>query len=322
MSTNAARVVTPTMLILWIFLASLPLWIERAGLYPYIGVEILIWSIYALAFNLLLGTAGLVSFGHGAYFGVGAYAFGLAQFNLSASLWVCLGVAFLAAALAGVLVGLFISHRRGIYYAFMTIAFGQIFWTIAIKAYAVTGGEDGLLKIARPPAELGLIAFDLGDNFALYYFVLAVFMVVTAALWRLVHSPFGRVLSATRQSETRAAHLGYPVWRYKLTAFAISAAVSGLAGALFAMAQRSAFPDVMAVNQSGLIIMMTLVGGGLVSFWGPVIGVAVFLLARDLIGALTFAWMIYFGLLFMAVMLFKPEGIAGLVQDMVKRWRR
>jgi branched-chain amino acid transport system permease protein len=319
---NEARLVTPAMVGLWLFLASLPFWIERAGLYPYIGVEILIWSIYALAFNLLLGTAGLVSFGHGAYFGVGAYAFGLAQFNLSASLWVCLAVAFLAAALAGLLVGLFISHRRGIYYAFMTIAFGQIFWTIAIKAYAVTGGEDGLLKIARPPADLGLIAFDLADNFALYYFVLAVFAVVAVALWRLVHSPYGRVLAAIRQSETRAAHLGYPVWRYKLTVFVISAAVSGLAGALFAMAQRSAFPDVMAVNQSGLIIMMTLVGGGLVSFWGPVIGVAVFLLARDLIGALTFAWMIYFGLLFMAVVLFKPEGIAGLAQDWMKRWRR
>ena len=253
---------------------------------------------------------------------MGAYAFGLAQFNLAANLWVCLGVAILAAGLAGLLVGLFISHRRGIYYAFMTIAFGQIFWTIAIKAYGITGGEDGLLKIARPPADFGFAAFDLRDNFALYYFVLAVFAMVVVALWRLVHSPYGRVLAAIRQSETRAAHLGYPVWRYKLTVFTISAAVSGLAGALFAMAQRSAFPDVMAVNQSGLIVMMTLVGGGLVSFWGPVIGVAVFLVARDVIGGLTFAWMIYFGLLFMAVVLFKPEGIAGLAQDWMKRWRR
>jgi branched-chain amino acid transport system permease protein len=319
---NEARLVTPAMVGLWLFLASVPLWIERAGLYPYLGVEILIWSIYALAFNLLLGTAGLISFGHGAYFGVGAYAFGLAQFNLAGNLWICLGAAILAAGLAGLLVGLFISHRRGIYYAFMTIAFGQIFWTIAIKAYGITGGEDGLLKIARPPADFGFAAFDLRDNFALYYFVLAVFAVVVVALWRLVHSPYGRILAAIRQSETRAAHLGYPVWRYKVTVFTLSAAVSGLAGGLFAMAQRSAFPDVMAVNQSGLIVMMTLVGGGLVSFWGPVIGVAVFLVARDVIGGLTVAWMIYFGLLFMAVMLFKPEGIAGLAQDWIKRWRR
>ena len=319
---NEARLVTPAMVGLWLVLASVPLWIERAGLHAYLGVEILIWSIYALAFNLLLGTAGLISFGHGAYFGVGAYAFGLAQFNLSGNLWICLGTAILAAGLAGLLVGLFISHRRGIYYAFMTIAFGQIFWTVAIKAYRITGGEDGLLKIARPPADFGFAAFDLGDNFALYYFALAAFAVVVVALWRLVHSPFGRVLAAIRQSETRAAHLGYPVWRYKLAVFALSAAVSGLAGGLFAMAQRSAFPDVMAVNQSGLIVMMTLVGGGLVSFWGPVIGVVVFLVSRDVIGALTFSWMLYFGLVFMAVVLFKPEGIAGLAQDWMKRWRR
>ena len=319
--TNAARLVTPAMLGLWLFLATVPFWIGRAGLYPYLGVEILIWSIYALAFNLLLGTAGLVSFGHGAYFGVGAYAFGLAQFNLSPNLWLCLAVALISGAIAGLLVGLFISHRRGIYYAFMTIAFGQIFWTIAIKAYGITGGEDGLLKIARAPADFGFVSFDLADNVALYYLVLAVFIVVVVALWRLVHSPFGRILAAIRQSETRAAHLGYPVWRYKLTVFTISAAVSGLAGGLFAMAQRSAFPDVMSVNQSGLIIMMTLVGGGLVSFWGPVIGVAVFLIARDVIGALTFAWMIYFGLVFIAVVLFKPEGIAGLFQAWTRRWR-
>ena len=116
------------------------------GLYPYLGIEILIWSIYALAFNLVLGTAGLPSFGHGAYFGIGAYAFGLCQFNVVANLWVCLAAAFAVAGLAGALVALFISHRRGIYYAFMTIAFGQIFWTLAIKSHKVTGGEDGLLE--------------------------------------------------------------------------------------------------------------------------------------------------------------------------------
>jgi branched-chain amino acid transport system permease protein len=306
---------------LWLLLASVPLWIGKVGLYPYIGVEILIWSIYALAFNLVLGTAGLPSFGHGAYFGVGAYAFGLAQFHLAYNLWICLGVALMMAGLAGLIVGLFISHRRGIYYAFLTIAFGQIFWTIAIKAYGITGGEDGLLRIARPPADFGIAAFDLRDNVAFYYFVLALFVVVVAALWRLVHSPYGRVLSAIRQSETRAAHLGYPVWLYKLSVFVLSSALSGFAGGLFAMAQLSAFPDVMSLNQSGLIVMMTLIGGGLVSFWGPVVGVVVFLAARDLIGAVTNAWMLYFGLLFMALVLFRPEGIAGMVKAVLERRR-
>ena len=315
---HAEKLVTPAMVVLGLVLATVPLWITRVGLYPYLGVEILIWSIYALAFNLLLGTAGLPSFGHGAYFGVGAYAFGLFQFNVVANLWLCLGAALAAAGLAGLLVALFISHRRGIYYAFMTIAFGQIFWFVAIKTHGITGGEDGLLKIARLPADLGLASFDLSSNTALYYFALVVFLVVAVVLWRLTHSPFGRVLSAIRQSETRAAHLGYRVRLYKMAVFTLSAALSGLAGGLFAMAQNSAFPDVMSLHYSGYIVMMVLVGGGLVSFWGPVVGVLVFLVARDVIGAYTTSWMLWFGLLFVAVVLFKPEGIAGALQG----WRR
>jgi branched-chain amino acid transport system permease protein len=173
--SDSARLITPTMLVLFLVLATVPLWIARAGLYPYLGIEILIWSLYALAFNLVLGTAGLPSFGHGAYFGIGAYAFGLCQFNVVANLWICLAAAFVIAGLAGALVALFISHRRGIYYAFMTIAFGQIFWTLAIKSHKVTGGEDGLLKIARLPADLGFASFDLAGNVAFYYFVLVVF---------------------------------------------------------------------------------------------------------------------------------------------------
>jgi len=176
-----------------------------------------------------------------------------------------------------------------------------------------------LLKITRLPADFGVVSFDLRDNVALYYFVLALFGIVVVALRRLTHSPYGRVLSAIRQSETRAAHIGYPVWFYKLTVFALSAALSGLAGALFAMAQLAAFPDVMSLHASGLIVMMTLVGGGLVSFWGPVIGVFVFLIARDVIGALTNAWMLYFGLLFVVLVLFRPEGIAGIYKSLLDR---
>ncbi len=311
--SDAARLVTPAMLVFWLVLATVPLWITKVGLYPYLGIEILIWSLYALAFNLVLGTAGLPSFGHGAYFGIGAYAFGLCQFNFVANLWVCLAASLAVAGLAGALVALFISHRRGIYYAFMTIAFGQIFWTLAIKSHSITGGEDGLLKIVRLPANFGVASFDLADNVALYYFVLIVFALVVMALWRLVHSPYGRVIAAIRQSETRAAHLGYHVWLYKASIFTLSASLSGLAGGLFAMAQLAAFPDVMSLHQSGYVVMMTLVGGGLVSFWGPVVGVFIFLIARDVIGALTNAWMLYFGLLFIAIVLFRPEGIAGAV---------
>jgi branched-chain amino acid transport system permease protein len=320
-SSSEARLITPTMLGAWLVLATVPLWINAIGLYPYIGVEIVIWSIYALAFNLVLGTSGLPSFGHGAFFGVGAYAFGLTQFNIAANLWVCLAGAILAGAFAGLIVGLLIAHRRGIYFALMTIAFGQIFWTISVKWHSVTGGEDGLLNILRLPATFGVVSFDISDNETLYYFVLAVFAVVVMLLWRLVNSPYGRILSAIRQSETRTAHLGYNVWLYKLSVIVISAGLSGFAGGLFAMAQRSAFPDVMNLAQSGLIVMMTLVGGGLVSFWGPVVGVIIFLIARDVIGAMTNAWALYFGAMFVLLVLFRPEGIAGGAKLLMERWK-
>jgi branched-chain amino acid transport system permease protein len=313
---------TVAMLVSWLLFATVPLWIERVGLYQYLGIEILIFAIYALAYNLVLGHAGLPSFGHGAFFGIGAYAFGLAQFNLAANLWVCLVVAVLAAGLGGTLVALFISHRRGIYYALMTIAFGQVFWFIAIKAHSITGGEDGLLKIERLPVALGLAAIDLKSNVALYYFVLAFFVAVSLLLWRMVHSPFGRVVKAIKQNETRARFVGYDVWRYKAAVLVISAALSGLAGGLFAMAQTSAFPDVMSLHYSGYVVMMTLVGGGLVSFWGPVVGAIAFFLARDVIGALTTGWMLWFGLFFVMLVLFKPEGIAGMLAGFTTRARK
>ncbi|WP_374447334.1 branched-chain amino acid ABC transporter permease [Stella sp.] len=309
---HLVRTFTPTMLLTWAVLATLPFWIERVGLYQYLAVEVLIWATYALAFNLVLGHAGLPSFGHGAFFGIGAYAFGLAQFNIAANLWVCMAAALLAAAVAGALVGCFISHRRGIYFALMTIAFGQVFWFVAIKAHGITGGEDGLLRIVRLPVELGVAAIPMEDNVSLYYGVLAVFVLVSLGLWRLVHSPFGRVVKAIKQNEQRARFVGYDVWKAKFAVLVLSAALSGLAGGLFAMAQRSAFPDVMSLHYSGYVVMMTLVGGGLVSFWGPVAGAVAFLLARDLIGAVTTGWMLWFGMLFVVLVMFRPDGLAGI----------
>jgi branched-chain amino acid transport system permease protein len=322
MPAGRVPTITLAMLASWLLFATVPFWIERVGLYQYLGIEVLIFAIYALAFNLVLGHAGLPSFGHGAFFGIGAYAFGLAQLNIAANLWLCLAIAALAAAIGGAIVALFISHRRGIYYALMTIAFGQVFWFIAIKAHKITGGEDGLLKIERLPASFGIAAFELKSHVALYYFVLVVFIAVSLLLWRLVHSPFGRVVKAIKQNETRARFVGYDVWRYKVAILIVSASLSGLAGGLFAMAQTSAFPDVMSLHYSGYVVMMTLVGGGLVSFWGPVIGAVAFFLARDVIGALTTSWMLWFGLSFVVLVLFKPEGIAGIFAGAVTRERK
>jgi len=136
-----------------------------------------------------------------------------------------------------------------------------------------------------------------------------------------VNSPFGRVLAAIRQNELRAAFIGYPVWLYKLASITLASAVAGLAGALFAMAQQSAYPNVMSLHSSGFVVMMVLIGGGLVSFWGPVIGAVFFILARDVLGATTETWLLWYGLLFVAMVLIKPEGIAGIWQAAAARWR-
>jgi len=313
---RAARLPLPMVITLAVLLST-PLWLTGVGLYQYLALEIMIWMLFALGYNLLLGYTGLPSFGHGAFFGIGAYAFGLLQQRLWANLWFDLLGAMLAAALLGALVAAFISHRRGIYYALLTIAFGQVFWFLSIKWHGLTGGEDGLLGIKRLPADFGFVRFDLGSNEALFYLCLAVFAAALVFLWRLVHSPFGRILSAIRQNETRAAFVGYNVWLYKFLAFIVSAAVAGLAGGMFAMAQQSAYPNVMSLHASGFVVMMVLVGGGMVSFWGPVIGTTIFILARDLLGAYTEAWLLWYGLIFMALVLFKPEGVAGIWQG----WR-
>ncbi len=319
--TPAALVPLP-LVMLGVLLAAAPWWFPRVGLYPYLALEIAIWMIYAQGYNLLLGHSGLPSFGHGAFFGIGAYAFGLLQKGVTGNLWLDLAGAILAAAFAGAVVGAFISHRRGIYYALLTIAFGQIFWFVAIKWHSVTGGEDGLLNLKRPVADLGFAAFELRSNEAMTGFTVIVLLVVVLFCWRFVHSPLGRALACIRQNEMRARFLGYRVWLCKFLVFVVSAAIAGCAGALFALAQQSAYPNVMSLHQSGFVVMMVLIGGGLTSFWGPLIGAAFFILARDLLGAYTETWLLWYGLLFMAVVLWKPEGLAGIVSDFLRRFAK
>ena len=305
-------------IILALVALSAPAWLGAVGLYQYLGIEIAIWMIYAIGFNLLFGYAGLHAFGHGAYLGVGAYAFGLFQHHVALSLWGGLLAAVIAAGLAGALVGALISHRRGIYYSLLTIACGQVLWFAAAKMHWITRGEDGLLNIPRPPLHYGFGTFDLNNNTVLYYFVAAALLITVMILWRIVNSPFGRVLQAIRQNEMRAAFVGYDVWRFKWAAFVISAMFAGLAGGLFAMAQQSAYPDVMNLHQSGLIVMMVLIGGGLVSFWGPILGVILYYVSRDVLGAMTGTWLLWFGLMFIAMVMFRPEGLAGILHSIRK----
>lgn len=316
------RWVTPAMLLSFAVFGTLPLWIDAVGLYQYLGLEIVVWMIFALGFNLLLGYTGLPSFGHGAFLGIGAYAFGLTQFNLADNLWVSMLGAVLVTAAFGAGVGLFLAHRRGIYFALMTIAFGQVFFFIASKWTSVTGGEDGLLNIGRPPVDLGLVSFDITGNAQLYYFAFAAYALTVVVLWRLVHSPFGKVVRAIKQNETRVEFLGYNVRLYKWAVFTLSCAIAGLAGGLFAMAQEGAYIQIMNLQWSGTVVLITLIGGGFVSFWGPVIGVILYFVARDVLGAYTEAWQLWYGLMFVLLVMFKPDGLAGIWHDVMRRFAK
>jgi branched-chain amino acid transport system permease protein len=311
-SPRGAPIVNTQMLIFFALLLSFPLWAEPIGLYQYIGVEIAIFMLYALGFNLLLGYTGLPSFGHGAFLGVGAYAYGHWQLGGFPNVFAGLLAAMFAAAIAAGIVALFLSHRRGIYFALMTIAFGQIFWFLAIKLRGITGGEDGLLNILRPQIDFGVASVGLGSNVALFYLVATLLIAVILILWRVVHSPFGMALQAIRMNEMRARFAGHRVWLIKWSVFTLSGAIAGLAGGLLCITQESAYPDVMGLHASGFVVMMTLIGGGFVSFWGPVVGAVVFILARDVLGAATETWLLWYGLLFMAVMWFEPEGVVGV----------
>ncbi len=306
---------TPHMVVAFVIFGTLPLWFESVGLYSYLGLEVLIWIIFAFGFNLLLGYTGLPSFGHGAFLGIGGYAMGWFQFNATPNLWLGLLFAILVTSLIGAAVALFISHRRGIYYALLTLAFGQVFFFVASKWTSLTGGEDGMLNIKRLPVDLGFVSFSLQDNYALYYFTFAVFVVTVILLWRLVNSPFGKVIKAIKQNEMRVGFLGYNVYFFKWAVFTISCAVAGLAGGLFAMAQEGAYVQVMSLQWSGTIVLMTLIGGGFVSFWGALVGTVVFYLARDILGTFTETWLLWYGLMFMLLVMFKPEGIAGMWPD-------
>ena len=305
----------PPMLGLFALFAVLPALLPWIGGYTYLGTEVMIWAIFALGYNLLLGYTGLPAFGHGAFFGMAGYFLGATQKWLVGGLWAPLVAGIVGTVLCGALVGLFVARRRGIYFSLLTIAFGVMFWFMVFFLDTWTGGEDGLTGIQRGPVALPLWgAVSLRDNLPFYYFVYVFFVLATIVLWRIVHSPFGQVIGAVKQSESRARALGYDTPRYKWAVFTLSTAFAGLAGGLYTLARFGAFAEPMSLQQSGNVVLMCLIGGGFASFYGPVLGVAVFLVLRDLFSTLTDHWMLLYGLLFMGIILFMPEGILGLIQ--------
>ena len=256
--------------------------------YLLLATEILIMGLFAVAFNLLLGYTGMVSFGHAAFYGLGAYACGLLLKKAGAPFAVAFLAAPLLAAAAALIFGLLCIRLTRIYFSMLTLAFSQIVWAVAHKWYSLTGGDNGLVPIPVPDALAGPRAF--------YLFTLACSALAAGALWRLVNAPFGRTLLAIRENAERAEFVGVHVKRMQLLAFVISGGVSGLAGALFALFSRGAFPDYAFWTKSAEVLLMTLLGGPYV-FLGPALGAGILIVLNSVVTSFTEYWPVVLGVI-------------------------
>ncbi|MHB1414065.1 MAG: branched-chain amino acid ABC transporter ATP-binding protein/permease [Chloroflexota bacterium] len=275
-----------------------------------IATEVLVWAVVGLGFNLLCGYTGLLSFGHGVFFGIAAYTAAILQLHFLPDMFVPMLVGVAVGTGVGVVEGYLVLRRRGVYFSLLTLAFAQMFFYIAYAWTGVTGGESGLGGFRRMPL-FGLI--DMTDKLAYYYFAAAVMFLLTLVMWRIVRSPFGRILAAVKQNEPRARAVGYNTQRYKWLAFTISAFFASVGGALYAFVLEFMYADTLSAARSGEIAAMTIVGG-MFSFVGPIIGAGFFVLLRDYLMSYTENWLIFFGFVFMLFIVFSPAGIVGIVQ--------
>ncbi len=300
--------------VVWALLVTMPFWLNAVGGYTQLGVRVVILALAAMSLNFLLGYTGVLSFGHAAYFGLGAYGTGLTIKYLVPNTLVGMAVGVLAGIVAAAVIGLVIARSRGIYFAMETIAFGQVFFFIAYRWNNVTGGDDGLSGWHRLPIHLGFTTLDIvHDDKAFYYLVLAFFAVAIGIMAGLLRSPFGRTLLAIRENERRALFLGIPVDLHIWISWVVSCTFVSLAGTLYGLLNNFADPHDLRWDQSGDFVIMAVLGG-MRSFWGPLIGAAIFVVLQDYISSQTENWMSFIGVFFMVIVLFFQRGLLGMLR--------
>ncbi len=308
---SSTRIRTLALLAVIVFLIAAPLFMHPAFL-----MKAMCFAIFACAFNLLLGYVGMLPFGHAAFFGVAGYlaAHGAKEWGLTPEVVIVMGTA--AAAAMGALFGWIAIRRQGIYFAMITLALAQLVYFVCVRTPDFTGGEDGVRDIPRG-ALFGLI--DMSSDTRMYVFVCVLFVAAMIFIYRIIDSPFGQVLRAIRDNETRAVSLGYRVNSYKLIAFTLSAGLAGLAGALKAIVVQVASLTNVYWATSGDPIVMTLVGG-VGTVMGPAIGAMVFMGLQTYLSDLR-SWIIFVqGLVFFLCVLFFRKGVMGLLPARIRKW--
>ena len=300
--------------VVWLVLLTMPYWMGAVGGYTELASRVVVLGLAAMALNFLLGFTGVLSFGHAAYFGLGAYGAALTLKYLAASTPLSIVVGVVTGTVAAALIGALIVKLRGVYFAMVTIAFGQVFYFITFRWNSVTGGDDGVTGWHRQAINFGLARLDIfGNDKAFYYMALALLALAAGIMALLLRSPFGRTLLAIRENERRARFLGIPVEQHIWISFVISCCFASLAGTLYALLNNFTDPRSLYWGQSGNFVIMAVLGG-MRSFWGPLIGAAIFVVLQDYVSSQTENWMSFIGLFFVLVVLFFPRGVLGMLR--------
>jgi branched-chain amino acid transport system permease protein len=275
-----------------------------------LSTEIIIYTLFALSLNVIVGFSGNVSFGHAAYFSIGGYTCVILLTTYQWPVVLALPAAVIMAGLVAAFVGYFCVKLNDIYFAMLTLAFSMFVWGVLFKWRSVTGGDDGFVGVAIPAW--------LESRAAFFYFALMIITVSTAVLWVICHSAFGRTLIAVRENRVRAGFVGVDTRRMRWMAFVVAGTFAGIAGALFGMYNRGMYTESAFWTQSAQVLIMTLLGG-MYSFFGPAIGAAVLYLLDVLTNQFTEYWPAVLGIILIAILLFLPEGIVGLAQKIRRR---
>jgi branched-chain amino acid transport system permease protein len=281
----------------------------------YVGLvsKMLIFALFAMSLDLLLGYAGLASLGHAAFFGVAAYTVALLMLRAGVGGWIAFPAALVASTVTGAVAAVLALRARGSYFLMITFALAQVVWSIAFGWRNLTNGDDGMAGVPRPN-----FGWSLESTDSFYYFVLAVVGLAALLLLAIVKSPFGRALRGIRDSESRMEALGYDVWRYQFVAFVLSALFAGLAGALYAAFTRFVGPEYLSVIQSAEALIMVILGGA-GTLLGPAIGAALIVFLEDYVSSMTQHWLLVLGIIYVLVTLFAPRGLVGLIVDYRQR---
>ena len=276
--------------------------------------EIIVFALYAVSYNLLLGYAGLLSFGHAMFFGMGAFTVAVSLIHIPGlSMWGAIGLALAMTTAVGFVAGGLLLRHKGSYFALLTLAFNSLFYAVATKWHSVTGGDDGL-SITRPELALGFTTINLAGIESFYYFTLVTVGAALVFCWYFTQTAMGKTVLMMRENEERMKFLGYNTNVSRLILFTFTGAVAGLAGAFYTLHFQFCSQSAISVDMTTTVLLMTFVGGT-GTFWGPMLGAFVYVILQNYLSDITDRWPLFMGLIFVFMVLFIPGGLTQIIQS-------